>query len=879
VDVRTRLLGFAVVTLLVASTVWAQGESPPPPVAQTPTPADIDEVRPGMSPATKVETVAPTNVEPLKVKDLPEHWRVWLEEEIYPLITTEQRKAFLRLRTEAQRQAFSERLWILWGRQTGLGTRLRADYDLRLQLARELFGNTRTDRARVLLIHGMPDFNLPVRCEEVYQPLEIWGWGYIEGLGENVVILFYRPNGLGEFRFWTGLEGRRVLYTSAWLDAPRSGSNSPLDRPEYRCTNGDQIVRLIAAAARWSSDPSVVKAMYQLPTRGGGGPEGSAARFMEFSALMDDDALPLDFALREGERGLRGGQVRMGFDLVVSTGLLGTTLIGDVSVAQVDVVGEISRGARMVDRFRYLFSVPAAGDELVLLMERDVRPGDYTIRVKVEDVHSSREGVSEFVFTADLDQAADAAARERRRRREVAAATVADAPGEGEEPILRLVGPRGEAVSGIQRFEAIAAGEVAQVEFLLDGRKILTKNRPPFDIDLNLGPLPRLTTVTVVGLDRDGFELARSELSLNVGRERFFIRLDPVSAADVDGDRLRVSMQVNTPSESALESLDVYWNDRLLTSLYQPPYEAWVTVGAPGEFGYLRAQALLEDGSQAEDVQFVNAPEFGSIVEVQAVELPVTVLGRDGRPVSDLAVEDFTVLEDGEPQVVSHMSLHLDMPVRLGIVIDSSGSMAETLPEVQRVVMGFLRQLLRPQDRAYIETFSDEPQILAPFTAEFDTLENALLALYADRSTALWDATIMGLFQYAGVRGRKAMVILSDGEDTTSRYSYDEVRDFAMRAGVTIYAIGIDLPTGKVRTRYQLRKLSEITGGRAFFITEGSGLDRIYEEIDRELRTQYLLAYTSSSTRPSDELREIEVEVDRRGLKVRTISGYFPGGF
>jgi hypothetical protein len=147
--------------------------------------------------------------------------------------------------------------------------------------------------------------------------------------------------------------------------------------------------------------------------------------------------------------------------------------------------------------------------------------------------------------------------------------------------------------------------------------------------------------VTVVGLDRDGFELARSELSLNVGRERFFIRLDPVSAADVDGDRLRVSMQVNTPSESALESLDVYWNDRLLTSLYQPPYEAWVTVGAPGEFGYLRAQALLEDGSQAEDVQFVNAPEFGSIVEVQAVELPVTVLGRDGRPVSDLTIEDF----------------------------------------------------------------------------------------------------------------------------------------------------------------------------------------------------------------------------------------------
>jgi Ca-activated chloride channel family protein len=867
------------VLLLAVGQGWAQDDAPSAAATPKPSTAPVVEAFPETTLATEVETVDVSSLEPLKVKDLPEHWRVWLEEEVYPLITDVQRKAFLRLRTEAQRQAFSERLWILWGRQTGLGTRFRANYDARLRMARELFGNTRSDRARILLIHGPPDFNLVVRCDEIFHPLEFWGWGYIEGLGEDVVVLYYQPDGLGEFRFWSGLEGRQVLYTFTGWRSLQAGYQTPLDRPEFRCSNGDQAVRLISAAARWARDPMFIKAMYRLPSRGGGGPEGSAARFMEFSALTDEDAKPLDFLLREGERGLRGGQVRMGFDLVVPTDLLGTTKIGDVDVVQVDVVGEIARGPRMVDRFRYLFSVPAAGEELVLLMERDVRPGDYTIRLKVEDVHSSREGISEYAFSADFDQALDAAARERQRRRAADAAAIADAQAEGEEPILRLVGPRGEAVSGLQRFEAIAADSVAQVEFFLDGRKILTKNRPPFDIDLNLGPLPRLTTVTVVGLDGEGFELARSELSLNVGRERFFIRLDPLSAANVDGDRLRVTMQVNTPSESALESLDIYWNDRLLTSLYQPPYEAWVTVGAPGEFGYLRAQAVLDDGSQAEDVQFVNAPEFGSIVEVQAVELPVMVLGRNGRPVADLTIEDFEVFEDDVRQEISHMSLHLDMPVRLGIVVDSSGSMGETLPEVQRVVMGFLRNLLRPQDRAFIETFSDEPEILAPFTAEFDTLENALLTLFADRSTALWDATIMGLFQYAGVRGRKAMILISDGEDTASTYGYDEVKDFAMRAGVTIYTIGIDLPTGKVRTRHQLRRLSEITGGRAFFIAEGSELNRIYEEIDRELRTQYLLAYTSSSTKPSDELREIEVEVDRKGLEVRTISGYFPGGF
>ncbi len=260
------------------------------------------------------------------------------------------------------------------------------------------------------------------------------------------------------------------------------------------------------------------------------------------------------------------------------------------------------------------------------------------------------------------------------------------------------------------------------------------------------------------------------------------------------------------------------------------------------------------------------------------MELPVTVLDRDGHPVENLTRDDFTVFEDDVEQEITHFSLNRDLPVRLGIVIDSSGSMTETMPTVQRVVMGFLRKLLRPSDRAYIEAFSDQPDLLAPFTADFDTLENALLALYPDRSTALWDSVIMGLFQFSGVRGRKAMVVLTDGEDTASTNSFEKVLDYAQRNSVTIYTIGIDLPGGKLVTRWQLSKLSEVTGGRAFFVSGDSDLDRIYEEIDQELRTQYVLAYTSSSTRPAGELREVEVEVDRPKVKVRTLSGYYPVG-
>jgi VWFA-related protein len=448
-----------------------------------------------------------------------------------------------------------------------------------------------------------------------------------------------------------------------------------------------------------------------------------------------------------------------------------------------------------------------------------------------------------------------------------------------EQPVLDLVGPEGEAISGVQRFEAVTLEEIRRVTFLVNGEEILTKNRPPFDVDLDLGPLPRLTTVTAIGYGAGGEEVARERMSVNVGRERFYLELQPLSPAESSAEETLVAVDVNIPSNEELASLEVFWNDQLLATLEQEPYEARVKLEGGGEFGYLRAVATMADGSMAEDIQFVNAPEFGTVIDVTAVELPVTVIDKStGKPVENLVREDFTVFEDGIEQAISHFALHRELPVRLGIVVDTSGSMEETLPTVQRAVMGFLRDLLRPQDRAFVETFSDQPDVLASFTADFATLENAMLALFADRATALYDAVIMGLFQFSGVRGRKAMVVLTDGEDTASQNEFEDVAGYAQRAGVTIYTIGVDLPATKVVARWQLNKLAEATGGKAYFVGARSELDKIYAEIDRELRTQYLLAYTSSSDKNPEELRKIKVEIDRKKVKVRTIAGYYPGG-
>ena len=819
---------------------------------------------------------------PAPKPELPQRWKVWLDEEVYPLITKEQRQAFLALETEAQRKAFVERLWTLWCRQSGFGVTFRRMYQDRLEMARYEFGNTVEDRARVLLLHGPPAMRHNPRCESIFQPMEFWVWPYIEGLGEDVVVLFYQRDMLDRWRLWSKFDGMSVLYNpwgAASQGTPWMTSPNRLDNPVFRCPNGDVTMRLLAAVAAWSNDPDYMKAMVQFGTVDRDrGPESTSHRFMEFSALLDDDAEPLDFTISSETEPAHGGLVDLSISLDVDGHDLGSNPVGDIDVVQLDVVGELtSAGEVMVDRFRYLFSVPQADDRVGLMMDRLVRPGDYNLRVKVEDVHSKHAAVAEKkVSVAALNFSEEDLAAYVDPRVAAINAEIEAQHEEEEKPLLKLVGPEGDAVSGLCRFEAIAREEVAKVTFLLDKEEVLTKNRPPFDIDLDLGPLPRLTTVTVIGYDSSGTEIARDGYTLNVGRERFFVRLVPVSTTGGNSGQVRVAAELNVPSNAELERLELYWNDELLDTLYEPPFETWVTINTSEQYGYLRALATLKDGSQAEDLEFVNTPEFGTVVKVMAVELPITVLDRAGKPVTDLTKEDFTVWENKVPQEISHFSLHRDLPVRMGMVIDTSGSMEDTLPTVQRVVMGFLRDLLRPRDRAFIETFSDRPDLLAGFTADFTTIENALLALYPDRSTALYDAVIMGLFQFSGVSGRRAMVVLTDGEDTVSKNGFDDALGYAQRMGVTIYMVGVGIPSTKITTRWQINKLASATGGRAFFVSEKSELDRIYEEINRELRTQYLIAYTSSSEDPPDELRKIKVDVDRKGVNVRTITGYYP---
>jgi Ca-activated chloride channel family protein len=432
-----------------------------------------------------------------------------------------------------------------------------------------------------------------------------------------------------------------------------------------------------------------------------------------------------------------------------------------------------------------------------------------------------------------------------------------------------------EIVTGLQRFETKAADNVKAVDFYLNGSKVMTKTRPPFDADLNLGPLPRKHTIRVVAFGTAGRAIGEDEYIVNEGREIFRVRImSPEKGARVSGPT-RVVAAVAVPEGKALQKLEIYSNERRVATLYQAPFEQTVTISEGKSLGYVRIVGTLEDGTVAEDLRYVNAPAYISEVSVDAVELYTTVTDK-GRPVPGLQQSNFKVFEDGVVQKIESFEYVKNLPLTLGVLVDTSASMLESLPEAQQAALSFLDFSIGPKDRAFTVSFDNEPYLLTKLTNRKDRLFRSLAGMRAEGSTALYDAIIYGLYQFTGVKGKKALVVLSDGKDTASKFDYETLVEYVKKAGISIYGIGLKISGADLEVKYKLNKLAQATGGQTFYIDSAKNLETVYKQINDDLRSQYMLTYYSTNTTAKDKWRKVEIKVEPSSLQARTITGYYP---
>lgn len=280
-------------------------------------------------------------------------------------------------------------------------------------------------------------------------------------------------------------------------------------------------------------------------------------------------------------------------------------------------------------------------------------------------------------------------------------------------------------------------------------------------------------------------------------------------------------------------------------------------------------------------------------INTEIVTLTATVLDKNGRPRTDLKRGDFSVYEDGALQKLEYFNTGDRIPMSLGIIFDTSGSMEDKIESVQDAVEHFVKSVASG-DEIFVVRFSDDSDLVQDFTDDKSRILRTIQNLEPRGSTALYDAVLLGLQKIsAGKHRKRALLLLTDGNDTNSSVKFEEIVALARKSEVVIYGLGIghgekgNVHTGILGSQVKdtvdmrtLRALADATGGNAYYLeyAHEGGRDRVDEaaaEVAAELKQQYTLGYYPTNPKKDGGFRQIVVETKDKSLKVRTKRGYY----
>ncbi len=796
---------------------------------------------------------------------LPERFRAWLKD-VDIIITERERDVFLQVAENVERDKFIEEFWRRRSiDKDGIRTNFRDIFRERIEYAKENFKNLNSDASKIFILNGPPDAIIPVDCPEVLVPVRIWYYERLEALKSKAYLILYKPYGMGDWRLWLPIEGVEKLGINSVGLNLREAEQSCFAAQNLR----DAIAFTNASLGSGISGMAEAQKMFVRPPVETEGID----RFLGLTTQVSAQAAPLAIEKNVIFPEQKDSKIACDVSLLLPRKDLALRDLGDQKFYDIDVIGEVVQNDRILDNFKYRFDIPSEevnGDRLPLTLRRYLYPGDYEIRVKAADANRKAEG--RFASALHVPESPDAPAAI------VASVTVPGRPapvaGDFRPSSIAILPPVREILTGLQRFETKTAEGIVAVDFYLDGTKMLSRMKGPFEADLNLGPLPRRHEIRVVAYDMNGRSVGEDELHVNEGSESFRVKILSPRRGATASSATTVAADATAPEGHAIEKMEFYSNETKVATLYQPPWQQIVPLHKSASLGYVRVVGTLDDGLVAEDVRYVNAPAYISEVNVDAVELYTTVT-QGNRPVDGLVQTNFKVYEDGKEQLVSQFEHVTNLPLTVGVAIDTSASMIDNLPDAEKAAVEFIDQTLGEKDRGFTMSFDDSPYTLCRLTGNRERLDRSFAGLRAEGSTALYDAIVYALYQFSGVKGKKAVVVLTDGKDTTSKYDFDTLLDYVKKAGVAVYGIGLNVSKGEFEVKAKLNRLAEASGGTTFYVDSTRSLKGVYQTINNELRTQYLLTYFSSNPNPDNKWRKIDVKVTPKTLSARTISGYY----
>ncbi len=841
--------------------------------------------------------------------------RRWIETEVYVLISKEEKEILWNAPTR-QREHLIESLWRYWSSRAGFG--FRETYQERYTVAKKIFRNTREDRAMAILVYGLPDAivlvnKTPVRTPPLVVPhstlfcsqsdsVEFWFWGTSHP--EQVADVTLAFCGDLNPKLCTGL-GMEYRSRNRVINDFSADNNRFI---EQGCSFKGQILHYFGCVKRMHCMRKRSTCLEFFPTAT---PEVSFTEFLKFSpkAHAMNGRPELDVSIEMVNNGALTPYSHMvDVALIIKINnpeLLQEDRIGSQRRLQVNVVLD-----GIEPRIRAMFIRPLEQEEPIPDVfyavlhdpkKLTLSPGTYTLHVMVQDG-------SEAAFSNDDSQRAFWISSitlevERLPYRERVPVQIAEVDPEltieeydqsldhdvvlKRKPFVAKLFSNIEGLYAIGRkkfYALIEGGEASRVEFYFNNKLVSTDNQYPFSATIDLRDYPYQGIVRAVAYRTSDDWMTDATYLVNVGKNRFVLMLDQPRVND---GMLNITGEVAPPFGVSIERINYYQNETLLGSfdtdaIRDGRFKATVPLPSLDPVSLIRVEAVLEDGTTEETLRLLSHQRFGKNIQVQAVEVPVVVIDTSGAAVANISADRFTAYENDRPQKILQVLPHTQAPIHIGLLFDISSSMRGFLIDTQQFGLNLLKRVLMPQDRAFLLSFASETRLHEGLTNNLINIEKAMMKMSAvPHSTAIYDAIAAAQVQFDGLGGRKVIIMLTDGQDTASKLSHEEIKHMLEYSSVTLYIICFQSRIQeKGRKLYQderskLQELSHMSGGKTFFLSDKTKLQDVYDEIEQEIRNGYLVIYASDIE--TLEFRKVDIVVNHPDVaEVRTIDGYYP---
>lgn len=408
----------------------------------------------------------------------------------------------------------------------------------------------------------------------------------------------------------------------------------------------------------------------------------------------------------------------------------------------------------------------------------------------------------------------------------------------------------------------------ARVTITVDGQRIADSMQSPYRVVVDFGPAAVEHKIGITVTTPKKKKIAWVE-TINRGHLPLTVNVKPV---DITAGVFEAVC--TAAKEDPIEVVEVWDAGKLVASAKSAPYRFDVPESVLAT-GFVQVTARTKAGEEAADFWSANADIHAAEIQVRTVPLFVSVVDRNGVTRDDVDASLFRVMDNDSEATILEFGKAFDEPISIALLLDASASMTYSMKNATQAAIGFAKRTLKGGDRCAVFAVQDVPRRKQPLTADSVLVARALEAMSPSGQTALYDSIQSAVRELKDEKTRRAIVILTDGGDTSSIASYEDIEKATAQAGIPVYFIAYNTGTeSSARDLERMRYISSMTGGFVATATT-QNLQAKYSEIEKDLRAQFAIRYQITDYAKKNEWRRVRVLLSSPKLTARTIRGYF----